>query len=95
MSCGCWVDDEAFGIANVREVREQADGFDESFSRFKATRYAKAQQSSIMTFIVFNGQGVTGMILQTWIINPGDEGVCLQEFGDFQGVFRVFSLSQG
>ena len=85
---------EAFGVTNVCQVREKLHGVDELFSCFQAAFYAETHDAAEPVFKVFGCDFVVRVVGQAGIVDPIDELMTFQESRNFQGVFRVFPLSE-
>jgi len=91
---GGWVNGEGFGIADIGEVGEEAEGIDELRSCFSASFDAKDDHGSAFAAEIFFIFSKFGVVWEAREADPLDFGVRLEVFGDGEGVFTVFLHSQ-
>ena len=86
------MDHEAFCIPDIREVREQFYALSEFLGRFQSAFDPEADQTAVLSFQIFLGKFVVGIIFQTGIIDPGDGGMFGQEMGNLQRINGMLFL---
>ena len=89
------MDDEALGIADVRQMGQEFNVIDKFDAGVAAALDPEPYDSSEPLGQILPGVLVGRVILQPWIGHPCDIGVFLQPPGDLKGVFAVLADPQG
>ena len=78
MGCARRMNDQRFGIADVRQVREELDMANQLLTRLKTTLNAEANDRTIATMSeVLRSKLILRMALQAWIVHPAHGGMFL------------------
>src|SRR3974390_2777972 len=89
------MDNQALGVADVGQVREEFSRIDKALSGLQAALDTEADDAAESIFEIFGSQLVIGILSQAGIGDPRDERMFLEEFSNRQGVFRMLTLAQG
>ena len=84
-----------FGVSEIGQMREQADGVDELNSRLQSAFDAKTENCPEPVLHVLLGQRVGGVAGEAGIVHPIYRRVRFQELGHLQGVVAVPLNPQG
>jgi len=87
------MDNEAFGIPDIREMRKQLYSLSEFLGRFQPAFDTETDQTAVLSLQIFFGKFMIGIIFQTGIIDPGDGRMFGQEMGDLQRIGGMLLLS--
>src|SRR5258708_35983019 len=88
------MDDEAFGIPDVRQVGKQLEGIDKFLACFKSALNSETKDAPKAAFEVLGCQGVIRVIRQAWIRHPGHRLVTRKKLRNLQRVPRMLLLAQ-
>ncbi len=66
------MDNEAFGVADVGQVRDKLQGFDEFPAGLNAPLDAEAKNSTASSLEILFSQSMAGMVLEAGVVNPGN-----------------------
>src|ERR1039458_2177154 len=88
------MDNQALGIADVCQVREQLHRVDELPARLQAAFDAKAHQAAEALLQILHRQLVARMLRQAGISHPAYQRVLLEEPRDLQRILAMLPLAQ-
>src|SRR5580704_5648983 len=89
MRGGRRMDHQALGVADIGQVREELESFDEAASSFQASADAKGENASRAAWKVALRQSAIAAGGQSGIVHPGHAIVPLQELRYGQRILRV------
>src|SRR6266478_795888 len=88
------MNDQTLRIADVSQVRNQLQAFDEFFARFETAADAKAHDGASAVRQIFLGEGVIAAGRQPRIIYPGDLRMSRKKSCNLLRVVRVGTHAQ-
>src|ERR1700680_3771063 len=83
------MDNQRFGVANIRQVREQFNVANQLLPCLQSTLDTKTKNGSVPMRVIFGGDLVLRMARQAWIADPTDGRMTFQELGDAQGILAM------
>ena len=92
---GGGMDDEALGIADIREVREDLQGVDELPASFQAALDAEREDRALTLRKVLLSQGIVGAGWQVGVLDPSHQIVSLEILGESDGVGAMLFHPEG